>query len=168
MVRLSVAVRPPADVVAALVAFERPAPAGVLWSAPEQWIVKVRPLGHVDDALLGPLLDVLDAELDGAPEAHCVLGPETVRRGGQWLAAPVAGLDDLAAAVFDATSELVPVTHPQPYHADVVLARGHAPRELAGLPVYATWTATEVLLVADRSAPGRPRLVDVGRIGLGR
>lgn len=168
MVRLSVAVRPPGEVVAVLVAFARPPLAGVVWSAPEQWIVKVRPLGHVDDTLVGPLLDVLDAELDGAPEAHCVLGPLTVRRGGQWVAAPVAGLDDVAAAVFDATAELVPVTHPRPHHADVVLARGRAPRELAGLPIQAAWTAGEVLLVADRSAPGRPRLVDVGRIGLGR
>lgn len=168
MVRLSVAVRPPAEVTAVLVAFERPSLAEVVWSTPEQWIVKVRPLGHVDGALVGPLRDVLDAELDGAPETRCVLGPRTVRRGGQWVAAPVAGLDDLAAAVFDATSELVPITHPQPFHADVVLARGRAPRELAGLPIGAVWTAGEVLLVADRSAPGRPRLVDVGRIGLGR
>jgi hypothetical protein len=62
----------------------------------------------------------------------CVLGPATRRLGGQWLGAPVSGLDDLAAAVFDATVGIVPVTHPQPFQADVVLARGRVPAALAG------------------------------------
>jgi hypothetical protein len=61
-------------------------------------------------------------ELDGAPAAACRLGPATRRLGGQWLGVPVAGLDDLSAVVFEATEELVPVTHPQPY-------------ELAGFPL---------------------------------
>ncbi len=168
MVRLAVAVRPPVDVVARLTDWERPDLPGVLWSLPEQWIVKVRPLGHVAEHLVAPLLDALDAELDGAPLVECVLGPRTVRLGGQWLGAPVSGLDELGAAVFDATRELVPVTHPQPFHADLVLARGKVPRELADLPVDAVWTATELLLTADRSAPGRPRFEDLGRIALGR
>lgn len=167
MVRLAVAVRPPGAVLERLARWHRPESAGVTWSAPEQWIVKVRPLGHVALALVAPLLDALDAELDGAPAAECVLGPRTVRLGGQWLGAPVSGLDELGAAVFDATRELVPVTHPQPFHADVVLARGKVPRELAGLPVDAAWTATELLLIADRSAPGRPRLEDLGGVTLG-
>ncbi|MGH3776914.1 MAG: hypothetical protein ACRDRR_14505 [Pseudonocardiaceae bacterium] len=49
-------------------------------------------------------------------------------RGGQWLGAPVEGLDDLAAVVFEVTEQLVPVTHPQPFQADVVPARGRYPR----------------------------------------
>jgi 2'-5' RNA ligase len=168
MVRLAVAVRPPAEVIARLAAWERAELPGVLWSLPEQWIVKVRPLGHVAEHLVASLLGALDTELDGAPHAACVLGPRTVRLGGQWLGAPVSGLDDLGAAVFDATRELVPVTHPQPFHADLVLARGKVPRELADLPIDAVWTATELLLTADRSAPGRPRFEDLGRIELGR
>lgn len=168
MVRLAVALRPPAEVCAAVAAFERPELPRVTWSVPAQWIVRLRPLGHVDEGLVGPLLDALDAELDGAPHTRCVLGPVTVRLAGQWIAAPVAGLGDLGAAVFDATAELVPVTHPQPFRADLVLARGHAPKGLAGLPLSATWTATELLLVADRSAPRRPRFDDLGRIELGR
>ncbi|WP_300018512.1 hypothetical protein [Pseudonocardia sp.] len=167
MVRFAVAVRPPAEVLSRLAAWERPDLAGVHWSVPEQWIVKVRPLGHVPDQVVSPLLDALDAELDGAPAARCVLGPRTVRLGGQWLGAPVSGLNALGAAVFDATRELVPVTHPQPFRADLVLARGKVPRELAGLPVDARWTAREVVLVADRSAPGRPRFDDLGGISFG-
>ncbi|MGZ6869498.1 MAG: hypothetical protein ACXVHI_04180, partial [Frankiaceae bacterium] len=85
---------------------------------------------------------------------------------GQGLAAPVEGLDELGAAAFAATTPLVPVTHPQPFRADVVLARGRLPRELAGQPLSATWTADRVVLVADRSAPGRPRLDDVGVVVL--
>jgi hypothetical protein len=98
-------------VVAVLSALDRPAIPGVRWTTPEQWLVKVRPLGHVDDRVVPPLLEVLEAELDGAPPVGCVLGPATRRLGGQWLGAPVAGLEELAAVVFEATEELIPVTH---------------------------------------------------------
>jgi hypothetical protein len=91
--------------------------------------------------------------LDGAPAIECAVGPATRRLGGQWLGAPVNGLDDLAAAVFEATAEIVPVTHPQPFLADIVLARGRVPHDLAGAPVGAAWTADAVFLVADRSSP---------------
>jgi hypothetical protein len=74
---------------------------------------------------------------------------------------PVDGLDDLAAVVFEATEELVPVTHPQPFQADLVLARGRVPGELAGRPVAGSWTARSVSLLADRSAPGRVRFEEL-------
>ncbi len=150
-----------------LSALDRPAIPGVRWTTPEQWLVKVRPLGHVDDRAVPPLLEVLEAELDGAPTVGCVLGPATRRLGGQWLGAPVAGLEELAAVVFEATEELIPVTHPQPFQADVVLARGRVPNELAGRPVAAAWTAGSVALVADRSAPGAARYEDLASFPLG-
>jgi 2'-5' RNA ligase len=164
--RLSVAIRPPADVVALLAGLPREATPGVTWSTPEQWLVKLRPLGHVPGHLVAPVTAALAAELDGAPAARCVLGPVTRRLGGQWLGAPVTGLDDLAAAVFDATTGLVPVTHPQPFRADVVLARGRVPAALAGVPVSAEWVADALALVADRSAPGRARMEDLARFRL--
>ena len=133
---------------------------------PEQWLVKLRPLGHVRDRVVGPLSDALAAELDGAPAVACRLGPATRRLGGQWLGVPVDGLDDLAAVVFEATEELVPVTHPQPYQADLVLARGRVPRELAGRPVTGSWTARTVSLVADRSSPRGARLEDLANFPL--
>jgi 2'-5' RNA ligase len=167
MTRLFVAVWPPREVVAELSALERPALPGVRWSVPEQWMVKVRPLGHVPSRVVPPLVEVLEAELDGAPAVDCVLGPATRRLGGQWLGAPVAGLDDLAAVVFEVTQELVPVTHPQPFQADVVLARGRVPKELAGLPVSASWTARSLCLVADRSSPRAARYEDLAVIPLG-
>jgi 2'-5' RNA ligase len=166
MPRLFVATRLPAPVVARLAALERPELPGVRWSAPEQWLVKLRPLGQVDDRVVEPLRVALEAELDGAPAVACRLGPATRRLGGQWLGAPVHGLDELAAVVFEATQALVPVTHPQPFRADVVLARGRVPQELAGRPVAGSWTARSVALVADRSSPRGVRLEDLATFPL--
>jgi 2'-5' RNA ligase len=166
-VRLFVAVWPPPEVVEVLSTLERPAIDDVRWSVPAQWMVKVRPLGHVDARVVAPLVVELEAELDGAPAVACVLGPATRRLGGQWLGAPVTGLEDLAAVVFDATQRLVPVTHPQPFQADVVLARGRVPRELAGRPISASWTARSVSLVADRSSPRSARFEDLAAFPLG-
>ena len=45
MARLFVAVRPPPEVMALLAAIDRPALPGVRWSVPEQWLVKLRPVG---------------------------------------------------------------------------------------------------------------------------
>lgn len=165
MARLFVAVWPPPEVVALLAALDRPELPGVRWSTPEQWMVKVRPLGYVEDRVVRPLREVLEAELDGAPAVECTLGPST-RRLDQWLGAPVEGLDELAAVVFEVTSELVPVTHPQPFRADVVLARGRVPRELGGRPIRASWTARSVALVADRSSPRGPRFEDLAMFPL--
>jgi 2'-5' RNA ligase len=166
MTRLSVAVRPPADVAATLAALARPPVPGVIWALPDQWIVKVRPLGHVDEGLVPDLAEALRDALDGAPPARCLLGPATVRLAGQWLAVPVTGLEELGRSVFEATEPIVPVTHPQPFRTDVVLARGRVPADLAGAPVHASWQAGAVALVADRSAPGRPRLVDLAVVRL--
>jgi 2'-5' RNA ligase len=167
MARLFVAVWPPPEVVAVLSALERPALRDVRWSASEQWMVKVRPLGHVQDKVVPPLVSTLEAELDGAPAPACVLGPATRRPGADWLSVPVTGLEELAAVVFEVTELLVPVTHPQPFRADVVLARGKVPKELAGQPLTASWTARSVCLVADRSSPKKPRFEDLATFPLG-
>jgi hypothetical protein len=162
-----VAVHPPPEVVAVLAGLPREPAAGVTWAQPQQWLVKLRPLGHVPEHLVDPLVTALAADLDGFPPVRCVLGPVTRRLYGQWLSAPVAGLGDLADVVFASTAGIVPVTHPQPFSADVVLARGRVPARLAGAPVAAEWTAAQVALVADRSAPGRPRNDDLAVFPLG-
>jgi hypothetical protein len=147
-------------------AIDRPALPGVRWSVPEQWLVKLRPLGYVDGRVVAPLREALAAELDGAPAVVCRLGPATRRLGGQWLGAPVHGLDELAGVVFEATQELVPVTHPQPFQADLVLARGRVPAELAGRPVAGSWTARSVALLADRSSPRTVRFQELASFPL--
>lgn len=164
--RLSVAIWLPVDVVALLAALPRPPVPHVTWARPEQLMVKLRPLGFVDPGLIDPLVEALGDELAGAPAVTCTLGPATSRLPGQWLAVPVAGVDELAAAVFDATVGIVPVTHPQEFRANVVLARGRAPAGLAGVPVSGSWSAEAVALVADRSAPGRPQLTDLAEFPL--
>ncbi|HEU0041218.1 MAG TPA: hypothetical protein VFQ15_02595 [Jiangellaceae bacterium] len=167
MVCLSVVLWPPPHVGALLSALPRPVTPGVRWSRPEEWIVKVRPLGQVVDSVIPRLIEAVRAELNGAPAVDCVLGPETRRLGGQWLGAPVDGLDLLAAGVFEATADLVPVTHPQPFQADIVLARGRVPKELAGVPISGAWTARSVALVADRSSPQARRLENIVVFPLG-
>ena len=168
MTRLSVAVRPPAQIITALGGLSRPARPRVTWSQPEQWLIKLRPLGHVDPGLVDPLVEALDDELSAVEPARCAIGPATERLAGQWLGLPVSGLDELVAAVFDATVGIVPVTHPQLWRAHLVLARGRVPAELAGEPCTGRWVARTVALVADRSTPGRPRLTDLAEIRLGR
>jgi hypothetical protein len=165
--RLSVAVRPSRSVLDRIAALPRVPHPGLHWSEPERWIVKLRPLGHVPEHLVGPLGDALGAALDGAPAPRCVLGPTTVRGSGQWLYAPVEGLDELSDEVFAATEHLVPVTHPQPFRGFLVLATGRVPAEVGGEPIGGTWRPDVVALVADRSAPGRPRLVDLVTFPLG-
>jgi hypothetical protein len=164
--RLAVAVRPPEPVLDVLGGLPRPSAPGVVWARREQWIVKVRPLGHADLRLVEALVEALEDELAGAPGVRCTIGPQTVRLWGQWLGVPVSGLGEVGASVFAATAPIVPVTHPQPFHAEVVLARGRVPAALAGTPVEASWVAERLVLVADRSAPGRPALVDVAEIPL--
>lgn len=160
-------VRPTGAALEALAAHPRPALGEVNWSPPERWMVKLRPLGHVDRRLWDPLVERLAAELDGAPATECTLGPATVRPSG-WLYVPVTRLDELSAAAFDATEELVPVTHPQPFVGLVHLATGkRLPNELGGVPISASWTARSIELVADHSAPGRPRFEVLGTFPLG-
>src|SRR5213592_1828525 len=54
MARLFVAVWPTPEVVALLSALDRPALPGGRWSAPEQWLVTLRPLGLVADRVAPP------------------------------------------------------------------------------------------------------------------
>lgn len=163
--RLSVAIWPPPEIVEVLGALDR-AP-GIAWSSPAQWLIKVRPLGTVSERVVPDLIEALTEELDGAPATPCVLGPRTRPLSG-WISVPVTGLDDLGAVVFEATAPIVPVTHPQPFQAFVVLARGRVPAGQAGQPISASWVADRIALVADRSAPGRPRFEDLAQFELER
>ncbi|WP_285754118.1 hypothetical protein [Lentzea sp. NBRC 105346] len=149
-----------------IAALHRPPHPKVTWAAPEQWMVKLRPLGTVSERLVPELADALEAELSGAGTALCAFGPATKRHWGQWLGLPVTGLDELAEVVFAATAGIVPVTHPQPFEAYLIIARGHVPKELAGEPIEGEWAARTIELVADRSAPGRPRFENLASFSL--
>jgi hypothetical protein len=163
---MHLAVRPSAAAHQAIADWPRPELPNVHWSEPAQWLVKVRPLGHVPAAIVPRLIEVITDELDGAPPVGCVTGPTTERLWGQWLGVPVSGLDELAEVVFDVTAPIVPVTHPQPFRADLVLARGRVPKDLAGQPFVVSWTARRLLLEADRSSPRGPRFDEVAAFEL--
>lgn len=166
VVRVSFAVRPPDEVKALLAALARPVVDTVSWTVPERWIVKLRPLGHVSADLFNPLIDAVTDELDGAPPVRVGLGPTVRRYGGQVLAAPVSGLDELSSVVFAATEPIVPVTHPQPFVGEIFLANGRIPPDLAGAVLRMEWVVTDVSLIADRSSPQAARLADVATITL--
>jgi hypothetical protein len=167
VVRLSFAVRLPPAVVSAVAGMPRPPVEGVEWTLPDRWIVKLRPLGHVRDELRQQLVDAAEAALDGAGPTAVHLGPAVRRYSNQQLCLPVCDLRPLAEAIFDGTAPIVPVTHPQPIHTDLVLAGGRIPQRLLDLHVPASWTVTEVLLIADRSSPRGVRLEDIVSFGLG-
>jgi 2'-5' RNA ligase len=128
--RLFVAVRPPEDVLAALAGLARPEHPGLRWSTRDQWHVTLRFLGDVDDP------DPVAAALVAAPLAptEAVVGPEVVALNPRVLCVPVAGLDDLAAAV--AAADLPGVRRPpedRPFRGHLTLARlGRGRRDRQG------------------------------------
>ena len=102
MARCFVAVWPPAVVLAELVAARRPS-VDVRWLPPDRWHVTLRFLGQVDVAEAAACLD--RASL---PRATASVGRVARRLGRDAIVLDVAGVDAVAAAVRDATSDLVP------------------------------------------------------------
>jgi 2'-5' RNA ligase len=164
-VQLFVGTWPPPKVRSVLANYPRPAINGMRWSTPSQWLVVVRPLGHVADGAVPELTDVLRDELSGVPSVKVSLEPP---RRGEWLQAPVRGLDDLVDDVFAATEHLVPVTHPHKrWGAHLVLARGRS-RTYEPQPLDAAWTVTSLVLArAVRTAEG-PGYETISTFRLGR
>ncbi len=101
MARLFVAVWPPEDVVAELTALGRKDRRGVHFVHPERWHVTLRFLGECDP-------DAATTALDAAvlPAARARLGPAVDVMFDRVLVVPVAGVDELAAAVSAATADL--------------------------------------------------------------
>jgi 2'-5' RNA ligase len=159
-VRLFVAVWPSPEVVEAVRAFPRPEVPGLRWTTEDQWHVTLRFLGDVAADLVDPLVAALPA---GGVDV--VLGPATARLGRSILVAPVAGLDDVAAAVLRATAPLVPVVEDRPFRGHLTLARARrapVPRSLVGLPLAGRWRAARVTLVRSTTAPSGARYEVVG------
>src|SRR5262245_39287830 len=101
MARLFVAVWPPEDVAEALRALGRKDRRQVRFVPPENWHVTLRFLGEAEPDAVGAALD--DALL---PAARARLGPAVDLLAERALVVPVQGLDELAAAVAEATAAL--------------------------------------------------------------
>jgi RNA 2',3'-cyclic 3'-phosphodiesterase len=159
--RLFVAVWPPADVLDRLDALPRLPLAGARWTTRPQWHVTLRFLGPVDVRVATAALDHLAA----APTT-AVLGPRPRRLGKSVLMVPVAGLDDLAAAVADATDGLgEPGEHPYRGHLTLARARlGSVPA--LDVDVEATWPVEEVALVESHLHPAGARYDTVHTVAL--
>lgn len=175
--RLFVAVRPPDDVLAALAALARPEHPGLRWTTRDQWHVTLRFLGEVDDP--APVAAALAAAPLAPTEA--VVGPEVVALNPRVLCLPVAGLDDLAAAV--AAADLPGVGRPpedRPFRGHLTLARlsrGRGERQgsggpgrrrrrlrlgdLAGTPLAARFPVRDVRLVRSHLGPTGARYEDL-------
>ena len=157
--RLFVAVWPPYEVVNSIAALERPPLPGLRWTTPDQWHDTMRFLGDVDDGSVPALvaaLPAMSAMVSATPTA--TMGPTTTRLGHHVLVAPVAGLDDVAAAVHEATLSLVPDDdRPRRFRGHVTLARSRrgasVPRSLAGTPLAGTWPVDRVTLVRSYLGP---------------
>lgn len=170
--RLFVGVWPPEAVrerVAEVVAGFRTAHEGVRWEPPERWHVTLRFLGKVSE----PDAVVEALERAALVPAEVELGPEVRVLGRQVLHIPVAGLDEMAGAVEEATAELGQPPDPRPFRGHLTLARlsgrrsqRHRPamaaaREWRGTPVAATWRVDAVHLVRSRPGPAGSRYDDI-------
>jgi 2'-5' RNA ligase len=161
-VRVWVGVWPPAEVLDRLEELLRPAEAALRWTRREQWHVTLEFLGEVAEDRVEPLADALQVGTAGSPSRTVALGPATVRLGRGQLVVPVAGVDDLAAAVRAATSGVLarpPEDRPSRGHLTVARSRGRQPipRSLEGTPVAAAWTVDEVALVRSHLGQGPAR-----------
>jgi RNA 2',3'-cyclic 3'-phosphodiesterase len=148
--RVFVAVWPPAEVLDAIAALERPAGEGVRWSGRDQWHVTLRFLGDAD----------LDRVPDlSAPACMAVVGPKVIRLGRGVLCLPVTGLEELAASVVGATQGIGRPPEDRPFHGHLTLARlnGKPPRGVVGTPFSARFPVTEVALVASHLGQGPAR-----------
>ena len=143
MPRLFVAVWPPDEVLRELAEMPRPAIDGMRWTKLERLHITLRFLGQCDEA------DV-QAALAAArlPAARVTLGPRVKRLGRGVLMVPAQGLDDLAAAVEAAISQvgLPPPDHPFTGHLTVARFKRKPP------PGYrpaleASFAVTEIALV---------------------
>ena len=169
MPRLFVAVWPPDEVLDRLAVLPRPEADGLRWTEREQWHVTLRFLGAVAD--VAPVVEAL-AGLE-VPETQAVLGPAVSRFGQRILHVPVAGLEEVAAAVVDATAHLGKPPDDRPFTGHITLARVARTarldlRKLSGAPVGAEWEADAVCLVESRLSPAGARYEVLERILLTR
>lgn len=151
MARLFIAVQPPDEVVEILRELPRKDQRGVRFIPPENWHATLRFLGdaHIDD--VGEALS--RAEL---PIAWARLGPAIDMLGSHSVIAPVAGLDDLARAVDDATAGIGTLEPRPTYLGHITVARvkrGAIVRKVVGMLCDATFDVREVALVESRLRP---------------
>ena len=153
-----VAVWPTAPVLALLAGLDRPSLEGLRWTPEDQWHVTLRFLGGVAKEERDRLSAALYAlDLSSLLPARATLGPKTIRLSRDVLAVPVAGLDRLASAVVNATSEIGEPPDPRRFRGHVTLARSRGVdlRPLRGAVPPAAWAVDEIALVVSQTSSDR-------------
>ena len=148
MARLFLAVWPSEGVVEELRALRRKDQRGVRFVDPDRWHVTLRFLGEADPDVVAAVMD--DIVL---PAAQARFGPAVDVVGERALVVPVGGLDDVAAAVVQATAHLGDPPPRRRFVGHLTLARlkPHAPMPgVLGTMVQAQMDVDEVALVRSR------------------
>jgi 2'-5' RNA ligase len=165
MPRLFIAVWPPEDVIDALRALPRDDRPDLRWTPPENWHVTLRFLGEANP-------DSVAARLDAArlPAATAVLGPRISRLGRGHIVVPVAGVDDLATAVADASADIGRAPDGRPFSGHLTIARsreregsGRGFTVLHGHRIDGDFTVRDVTLVQSTTRPEGARYEVIGR-----
>lgn len=155
MARTFVAVWPPADVLDELLALPRPDAPGARWAPRAALHVTLRFLGDV------PPTSVTHRLLTSAlPAATARVGPTTAVLGSGVVMAPVAGLDELAAAVASATADLGQPPPTRPFVGHVTLGRTRderTARGCSGTPVATSFAVREIAVVTSETHPDGAR-----------
>lgn len=169
--RAFVAVWPSPAVVAQLAALDRPARPGIRWTTEDQWHVTLRFLGSItDDEVEGVkgALARLGSIRPGGP-VTAVAGPALRTLGQPVLCLPIAGVDEVAATVAEATAGFGEPGEDRPFRGHLTIARaarGVDPRPPVPVPFVASWPVSEVTLVSSTLRPDGARYQVIGRYPL--
>jgi len=115
----------------------------------ENWHVTLRFIGRAD-------VDEVSAQLADArlPRVLAQLGPTVIDLDGRQIVVPVAGVDNLAAAVATATAGLgEPAAHPFRGHLTLARVRDDEASTLIGQPVSGSFEIDEIALVRSETRP---------------
>ncbi len=160
----------PASLVGQIRAIERPARPGLRWTTEDQWHVTLRFLGEVEEERLD-LPDRLASVASRSAAVPAALGARPRKLGDRVWILPVDGLDVLASAIQEATSDIgqrAPAG--QRFRGHLTLARGRRPECLSDLPTRdfaGVWTVSELTLVRSELHPDGARYEVIGRWPLG-
>lgn len=159
------AVEPPAALVEALRALERPNRPGLRWTPEDQWHVTLRFLAAVVPEDLTTAL----AGLSWPEPVRAEAGPSPVALSRHVWMLPVGGLTALAGVVVGATAALEE-PESRPFTGHLTLARAREPKALRGLPappLGCSWDVKEVVAFRSELLPGGARHHVIGRYPVG-
>jgi 2'-5' RNA ligase len=171
-----VAVWPDDTTVQRLSALDLSAAPGLRTVRPEQWHITLRFLGDVADDLVPALVDGLGRAVRAVTSpVRCTIGPATAWfSGARVLQIPVTGLDQMAAAVRQATAPIVPDDGEPSFVGHLTVARRRGRRRpgtatqaaVAGMVITAEFAVTDLLLVSSELSPEGPHYSTLARLTL--